>query len=144
MSQDVLLPAIGPDEAPFWEYTRKGELRIQQCSGCERLRFPPRPMCPDCHSTDSHWTLVSGRGTVWSYVVPHPPLLPQFMPLAPYHVLTVALDENPTIRLLGNLVEKAGDPINAIDPATIEIGMAVQVGFEAVNDEIHMPRWVRV
>ena len=142
MSDQHLLPAIGDDEAPFWEATRQGELRIQQCASCERLRFPPRPLCPWCHSAESQWALMSGKGTVYSYVVPHPPLLPQFHDLAPYNVILVTLDEDPTIRLVGNLVNEVGDPINAIDPNSIEIGAAVRVVFEAVTDETTMPRWV--
>jgi hypothetical protein len=143
MSSELLLPAIGENEAPFWEAAANAELRIQQCSGCQRLRFPPRTMCPQCQSVESHWALMSGHGTVYSYVVPHPPLLPQFSDLAPYNVILVSLDEDPTIRLIGNLVNRAGDPINAVDPSEIEVGQAVRVVFEQVGDEVHMPRWVR-
>jgi uncharacterized OB-fold protein len=85
---------------------------------------------------------MSGKGTLYSYVVPHPPLLPQFHDLAPYNVILVVLDEDPTIRLVGNLVNEAGDPINAVDPNSIEIGSAVQVVFDSVSEEIAMPRWV--
>ena len=142
MSANVLLPAIGNDEAPFFEAARSGELRIQKCSGCERLRHPPRPMCPWCRSTQSTWALMSGRGTIWSFVVPHPPLLPQFTDLAPYNVIVVSLDEDPKIRLLGNLVNAVGDSINAVDPSTIRIGDAVSVVFEPLSDEVSLPRWV--
>ena len=143
MSDEHLLPIIGENEAPFWQATRQRELRVQQCASCERLRFPPRPMCPWCRSTESQWALMSGRGTIYSYVVPYPPLLPQFHDLAPYAVILVTLDEDPTIRLVGNLVEQAGDPINEVDPDSVEIGTPVQVVYEPVNDEITMPRWVR-
>ena len=143
MSGDLLLPAVGENEAPFWQAATKGELRIQQCASCDRLRFPPRSMCPRCQSTESSWALMSGRGTIYSYVVPHPPLLPQFAELAPYNVILVSLEEDPTIRLIGNLVNRAGDKINAVDPSSVEVGQRVQVVFEKVNDEIHMPRWLR-
>lgn len=142
MNDNLLLPAMGRDETPFWEATAKGELRIQQCAGCERLRFPPRPMCPWCHSTESTWALMSGRGTIYSFVVPHPPLLAPFSELAPYNVLLVSLEEDPTIRLIGNLVNQPGDPINTVDPSTLEVGQPVQVVFEKIDDAIHMPRWV--
>jgi len=144
MSSEMLLPAVGENEAPFWEAAAKGELRIQQCAGCERLRFPPRPMCPRCQSTESTWALMSGGGTIYSFVVPHPPLLPQFNDLAPYNVILVTLDEDPTIRLIGNLVDQVGDKINAVDPSSIELDKPVQVVFEQINDDIHMPRWLRV
>jgi uncharacterized OB-fold protein len=79
---------------------------------------------------------------VWSFVVPHPPLLPAYAELAPYNVIVVALEEDPTIRMVGNLVEDAEGPINAIDPATLEIGEPVHVVFAQVED-VHLPRWVR-
>jgi uncharacterized protein len=104
--------------------------------------MPPRPMCPHCRSVESTWVATSGQGTVWSFVVPHPPLLPAYAELAPYNAIVVALDEDPAIRFVGNLVTSAEAPINEIDPATIEIGEAVQVVFAPV-EEVHLPRWVR-
>lgn len=139
---EPLLPTVDEDSAPFWEGARAGELRAQRCADCGRLRFPPRPMCPGCQSTGSAWIALSGRGAIWSFVVPHPPLLPQFSSLAPYNVVLVQLDEDPTLRLVGNLVPEAGAPINAIDPAGIEIGTRVRVVFEPVTDAIALPRWV--
>ena len=142
VSADVLLPQIDEDAAPFFEGARRGELRIQQCSETGRLIFPPRPFSPWAPATQPVWTTVSGRGTIWSYVVPHPPLLPQFGEIAPYNVILVALDEDPMIRLIGNLVTRAGGPINEVDSAEIEIGSAVRAVFERIDDAISLPRWV--
>ena len=142
MSEELLLPALNEETAPFWEGARNGELRVQQCAETGRLIFPPRPMSPWGPRSESTWTTVSGRGTIWSFVVPHPPLLPQFAKLAPYNVILVALDEDPTIRLVGNLVAREGGAINEVDPATIEIGAPVRVVFERLGDEISLPRWV--
>ena len=69
-------------------------------------------MCPRCQSTELEWIPMSGRATVWSFVVPHPPLLPAFAELAPYNVVVVALDEDPNLRLVGNLVASPGGAIN--------------------------------
>jgi uncharacterized OB-fold protein len=138
----TLLPAIDGVSEPFWEAARRGELVMQGCSSCGRLRFPPRPMCPHCQSTEVTWSPVSGRGTVWSFVVPHPPLLPDYAELAPYNVIVVALDEDPTLRLVGNLVTSAEGPINEVDPATIEIGSPVRVVFAKVSDDVSLPRWI--
>ena len=57
---------------------------------------------------------MSGRGTVWSFVVPHPPLLPAYQALAPYNVVVVTLEEDPTIRMVGNLVASPDGPIDEI------------------------------
>ncbi len=143
MSEGFLLPVVDDDGAPFWEGTGRGELRVQRCSGCGRFRFPPRPMCPWCRSTTSEWPEVSGRATVWSYVVSHPPLLPAYAEYAPYNAVVVALDEDPSIRLVGNLVAGPGEPINSVDPATIEIGEPVRVVFDRISEEFVLPRWIR-
>lgn len=127
---------------PFWDGTARGELLIQTCADCGQLRMPPRPMCPACRSIDVAWTTASGRGKIWSFVVAHPPLLPAYAEFAPYPVIVVELDEDPSIRLVGNLVESPDGPINAIDPATIRIGEPVQVVFAKIDD-VALPRWVR-
>jgi uncharacterized OB-fold protein len=142
LKSEPLLPVIAEENAPFWEGCRQGELRVQRCGETGRLVFPPRVMSPWAPHIPLGWTALSGRGTIWSFVVPHPPLLPQFGELAPYNVVLVALDEDPAVRLVGNLLAREGGAINEIDPADIEIGSAVRAVFEPVTEEIHMPRWV--
>jgi uncharacterized OB-fold protein len=99
-------------------------------------------MCPACQSLTSEWEAMSGRGAIWSFVVPHPPLLPAYAERAPYNAIIVSLEEDPSIRLVGNLVPATGAEINEIDPATIRIGERVRVVFQRVED-VHLPRWVR-
>jgi uncharacterized OB-fold protein len=84
---------------------------------------------------------MSGRATVWSFVVAHPPLLPAYAAVAPYNVVVVALDEDPTLRLVGNVVEDPGASLNSVDPTTLTIGMPVEVVFDAPVEGIAMPRW---
>ena len=78
---------------------------------------------------------------IWSYVVAHPPLLPAYEAMAPYNVIVVAVDEDPTIRFVGNLVETPDGSPGAIDTATIEIGAAVRVVFPPPVEDIVLPRW---
>jgi len=139
----LLLPPIGEENAPFWEGARRGELRVQRCVDTGRLIFPPRLRSPWGARREPGWVAVSGRGRVWSFVVPHPPLLPPFSDLAPYNVVLVALEEDPRVRLIGNLVPAAGASIAAIDPRSIVIGERVRVVFEPVTETVHLPRWVR-
>lgn len=145
--EGFLLPAGDEESAPFWEATRRGELRVQACASCGRLRQPPRPMCPACRSTERTWQKVPGTGTVWSFVVPHPPLLEPYSGLAPYNVVVVELDIETRIRFVGNLVDGADGPINGIDPATIRIGEPVEVVFRhferSDGSTEALPLWVR-
>ena len=99
-------------------------------------------MCPECRSIDSTWVPVSGEATIWSWVVAHPPLLPAYAELAPYPVLTVELTDHPGLRMVGNLVETPDGPINAVDPASIEVGQKVRVVFAKIEDAF-IPRWIR-
>ena len=131
-----------PTTAGFWEGTARGELLVQACGACGKWRMPPRPMCPHCRSTAVTWERTSGRGRVWSFIVPHPPLLPAFSEVAPYNAVVVELEEDPTIRFAGNLVASADGPINEIDPTTIAIGDPVEVVFHQIDD-VTLPRWTR-
>ena len=141
---DLLLPDLDdPTSGPFWAGTARGELLVQACRACHRWRMPPRPMCPSCRSLEVEWVETSGRATVWSYVVAHPPLLPAYAELAPYNVITVALDEDPMIRFVGNLVSGPDGSIGEIDPATITIGEPVEVVFAQIDD-VALPRWRRL
>ncbi len=136
-----LLPTPDEDSRPFWEGTAIGELRVQRCASCGRRRMPPRPMCPHCHSLDARWEATSGRGRIWSFVVAHPPLLAAYAELAPYNVIVVELDEEPTIRFTGNLVDTPDGALNQVDPHTLEIGMPVEVCFAPEIEGIVLPRW---
>jgi uncharacterized OB-fold protein len=143
MESGMLLPDLeGEDGAEFWAGTARGELLVQACGHCGAWRFPPRPMCPECRSLEIRWERASGKATVWSYVVAHPPLLPAYAELAPYNVIVVALDEDPKIRMVGNLLANPDGPINEIDLTSIRIGEAVRVVFQSVDD-VSLPRWVR-
>ncbi|MHC3469276.1 Zn-ribbon domain-containing OB-fold protein [Streptomyces sp. 7R007] len=133
----MLEPVPDSDGAPFWGYAAQGELRVQSCADCAEPRFPPRPCCPYCQSFASEWRPVSGRGRIWSYVVPHPPLLPDYAARAPYNVIVVELEEFPRIRLVGNLVREAGAPLDSLDPHTVRIGSRVQAVFADGR-----PQWV--
>ncbi|MER6114379.1 OB-fold domain-containing protein [Streptomyces sp. NPDC001743] len=140
----LLLPVVDEDGAPFWEYAARGELRVQACAApdCGRLRFPPRPCCPHCQSFASEWRVMSGRGHIWSYVLPHPPLLPAYAAQAPYNAVIVELADAPEIRLVGNVVSGAGAPLNSVDPARLRIGAAVKAVFCPVSPGVTLVRWL--
>jgi hypothetical protein len=146
-TEGFLVPLGDEETDGFWEGTAAGELRMEACGNCGRLRFPPRVMCPHCQSTSRGWRAVSGRGTIWSFVVAHPPLLPAYAPFAPFPVITVTLAEDPALRVVGNLLATADGAINEIDPATIVIGEPVEVVFSPRQRPdgtlVFLPNWVR-
>jgi uncharacterized OB-fold protein/acyl dehydratase len=125
----TLRPVMSHDTAFFWEGTAEGELRIQHCPSCGRLRHPPGPMCPSCGAEKQDWVLAGGRGTVFSYVVHHHPEVPGKQP--PFVVALVELDEG--VRMLGELID--------VDPAAVTIGMPVEVALTKIDDELTLPFW---
>lgn len=146
MTESMLLPEPDECSAPFFEWCARGELRIQQCAQCGARRMPPRPMCPACRSFDVEWVQMSGRGRVWSLAIPHPPLLPAYADQAPYNVCVIELDDDPAIRLVGNVVADANARLDSIDPHAIAIGSPVRVVFgDPVDDglgPVVLPRWI--
>lgn len=127
------LPVPDEDSRPFWEGCRRHQLLMQRCSACGVLRFHPRPMCSKCRSMVSEWVPVSGRGTIASRVVVHAPVLPAFQDRVPYAVVLVELDEDPGLRLVGNVLDAA--------PEQVRIGLPVRVAFEELTDEVTLPQW---
>ena len=114
------LPIINEDNAPYWEYCRKHELRMQKCEGCGHIRFPVSILCPKCHSMDAVWTKLSGRGKVFSYIVFRVPYIDSYKDDIPYTVVIVQLEEGP--RMESNLIVP--------DLEDIRIDMPVKVYFD--------------
>jgi uncharacterized OB-fold protein len=125
------LPCITPATQPFWDATRIGQLTVQRCGACGKLRYPPARICDECLSEAADWVPVSGRGTVWSFCEFHRPYFKGFEAELPYNVALVRLDEGP--RLYTNLV--------GIATADIRCGMRVAAVFEAVTDEVTLVKF---
>ena len=122
-----------PDyERGFWEGSRNGELRIQQCSDCGLFRHLPMPMCPQCSSLAYNWTGVSGRGFVYSYVIVRHPVHPAIAEKeqVPYNLCMIELVEQEGLRLCSNVLHVA--------PEDVQIDMPVQVAFFPVVDEAEL------
>ena len=119
-----LPPAISPDTEFFWNGLRDQKLLIQRCGDCGTLRNPPQPMCRKCRSLDWEAVEASGRGTVYSYVMPHQPKFPFFD--YPYIVALVELAEG--VRLVSNLCN--------IEPADVTVGMPVEVCFQTFDNDL--------
>ena len=107
-------PALPPksvadaDTQPFWDAAGGHRLVIQRCASCSKWIWQPKPLCPFCGDADPQWTEVSGAGSVKSWTVIHPPVLPAWADDVPFTVLLVELDEG--VRMVGRLVDAgAGD-----------------------------------
>jgi uncharacterized OB-fold protein len=120
-------PALTQDNSFFFDGARQGRLLIQRCASCGVLRHPPRPACAECRSFQWDTVEASGRGTVYSYVVVHPPQVPAFD--YPLPIAVVELAEG--TRLVADL--------QGVAPDAVTVGMPVVVDFVAVDDELTLP-----
>jgi uncharacterized OB-fold protein len=128
------LPRVTDLNRPFWEATRRHELRLPRCDACGRFRYPPGPVCPDCLSERSTWTRVSGRGRVTTWVVFHQKYFESFAADLPYHVVQVELEEGP--RLTANLVD--------VPNGELRVGLPVEAVFDDVTPDITLVRFRRL
>ncbi|MCY4037424.1 MAG: MaoC family dehydratase N-terminal domain-containing protein [bacterium] len=111
----------------FWQGSRVGELRIQQCANCGRLQHPPGIRCPACGSTDMGYAVASGRGTLYSHVVAHHPRVPSFD--YPLNIGLVELEEG--VRLVTNITD--------CDAAQLKVGMPLEAWHLQTHEDVSLP-----
>lgn len=124
-------PGITKLGRPHWEAARRGKLAIQHCKDCGKYIHYPSSLCENCLSENLEWSEVSGRGTVESFSTVYRAFSPEFRTDLPYTVALVRLDEG--ILLLTWLADVA--------PENVAFGMAVEVTFERISDEISLHRF---
>jgi uncharacterized OB-fold protein len=78
---------------PFWAAATEGRLLVQRCQHCGQANLYPRALCPKCWNDQLDWEEASGHGTLKSFSVVHKPGHPGWLPVAPYTVGLVVLDE---------------------------------------------------
>ncbi|WP_328392868.1 thiolase C-terminal domain-containing protein [Nocardia sp. NBC_00416] len=122
------LPLLSLDTEFFWTSGADGRLRVQECRACSALIHPPQPICRYCRARDLAPRIVSGAATLASFTINHRFALPGLPP--PYVVATVALDEDPRVRLTTNIVE--------CDPGELTLGMRLEVVFQQ-DDDVWLP-----
>lgn len=109
----------------FWAGAARGELRIPRCDACGRLCWYPREQCRYCKGEAFTWETMSGRGTLFSWVVVTHAFLPQFSELVPFVPALVALDEDPAVRIATQMVD--------CDPDTLDFELPVRATFRTIS-----------
>ena len=137
MAQQTPIPITPPLPQPesdfYWEKCKAHELWLRHCRACDNTYFYPRDICPECFSRDTDWVQSSGQGTLYAFTIVHRGPVPAFRDRIPYIAALVELEGG--ARMPTNLVDV--DP----DPANVKIGMAVQVTFDDLNDDISLPKF---
>jgi uncharacterized protein len=120
------LPKVDEVNRPFWEATRRGELHLQRCKDCRQVWYPATTNCPKCLSTNFEWSAMSGRGTVWSFIVYYHCWHKGFENDIPYNVAMIQLEEGPIV--ITNIINVQND--------SITVGMPVRVVFEHATEQV--------
>lgn len=125
------LPAPAPHVdglgAEFWEGVRAHELRVQFCEACDKFQWGPEWICHRCHSGQSLvYRTVDPRGRIYSWERVWYPVHPALQTGVPYLVVLVELPGAGDIRMVGNLLGDAEQPV--------VIGAEVTAVFEDHDD----------
>ena len=115
-----------PITQPFWDGVKNGELKYQQCDGCDAIVFYPCNLCTQCGSGDLTWKTSKGEGTVYTYSVIRQSRHPNFADLGAFSIAFIDLDEG--FRMMSSVVG-IDNPVE-----DIEIGMRVKVEFEEQDE----------
>src|SRR5260370_35066916 len=101
----------------YFRHCAAHDFRLQACTACGLVRYPPTTACPWCADPGARWTAVEGRGTVHSYTEVHHAIQPAFRDHVPYLVLLVDLDTQRGMpsaeearRVAANLARTAAGP----------------------------------
>jgi uncharacterized OB-fold protein len=123
----LIPPNPDPDSLPWWEGLDHGVLRAQRCNRCGTTFAPPTPTCPQCGTRDFAWTMLSGRGRIYSWVKVHIAMDPAFENDVPYSIAVVELEEGP--RVVGRLLEGEGVDGLAVEAEIYRVEGQALLGF---------------
>jgi uncharacterized protein len=132
----------------YFQHCGRHDFRLQKCTECGLLRYPPGTACPFCTCPDSEWASVEPRGAVYSYGEVHQAIQPAFREHTPYMVLLVELDtqrgvpsEHEGIRVIGNLVTPDGTLAPREMVQRVGIGSRMRMVFADAGEGISIPQW---
>lgn len=123
------VPKPTPETQPFWQGCAAGELRLQHCSDCNHVQFPPRKLCSGCFSQNVEWKAASGRGKVRTWSTVTAPGAPGFADEVPFLSVLVELAEGPTMLSV----------LRDCSAANVDFDLPVEVVFEQRTDDIFVP-----
>ena len=130
----LLRPYVDYDNKGFWDAIREHKLVFQKCSECGLIVHRPRPMCPQCLSTEREWAPSEGKGRIYTYVefVYQNASYPGIK--VPYMVGVAEMLEG--VRMISNVIDASAEEIY--------VGMPVEVVFKDVAEDLTLPMFRRI
>lgn len=129
---DRIMRSMRAIDAPYWDSARARQLRLQRCQDCGTWRFPPSTICAQCLSESYAWEPISGRGTIWSWIVMHQHYFPAGLQRdLPYNVIFVTLEEGP--QMISTLVD--------CDIDSAVCGAEVDIAYDECEPNLILPKF---
>src|SRR5262249_24296880 len=148
LGMPLAIDDLDHENLEYFSYCAKHDLRLQRCTSCKLMRYPPATACPWCTELKSEWVPVEGKGTVHSYTEVHHAIQPAFKAATPYLVLLVELvtqSGKPTkpegLPVTGNLTRPDGKFASREDVERVGIGTRVRMVFTDVAAGLALPQW---
>lgn len=105
------------------EFPQRYRLEAAKCSGCEKILYPPREVCPACHGNDFETVVMPREGKVVTFTVVRVPPA-GFTEQTPLPIALVELSNG--VKLMAQIGDVA-------DMDEIEVGMAVRLEFRRIS-----------
>lgn len=148
LGMNLSIDDLDRENREYFRYCAGHDFRLQACTACSLLRYPPTTACPWCSCPDVAWTPVEGRGTVYSYTEVQHAIQPAFRRHTPYLVLLVELDRqrgvpgaDEALRVIGNLVLPDGELAPPEVVRTVGVGTRVRIVYKDVAPGLALPQW---
>ncbi len=139
---------IDAENMEYFRHCANHEFRLQKCTQCNLLRYPPTTACPWCQAPGVEWTRVEGKGEVHSYGEVHHPIQPGLKDHVPYLFLLVELDtqrgkptEHEALRIVGNYCDANGKILSGEAIKKVGIGSRMRLVFTDVTPGIALPQF---
>jgi uncharacterized OB-fold protein len=134
LPQGLPIPEPTIDDAPFWEFCRRRELRFQRCGQCGAYRHPPKPFCSTCRSTELSWDLAPSTAELFTYTwlnaPSHPAITPEYLP---YNVAVFVF------RSMGNVILTTNIRTRKFED--LQIGRSYNLVWDEIENGIVIPRF---
>jgi uncharacterized OB-fold protein len=123
------IPIPAEIDRPYWDALREHRVVLSRCVSCGWYSQRRKVVCQECLGEDFEWTEVSGRGKIYSFTLLHQTWVAAFEDELPYVLVSVAIEEQPSLVLVTNLVGE-------YDFESLDIDLPVIADFEPRGTEV--------
>jgi len=109
-------PVPDSDSQAYWRATAVGRIELCRCVACGVWHHPPLEHCRSC-AAPTRFEAIAAGGAIRSFIVARHLVVPGYRSNQFYVIALVELDEQPGLRLVGQLV--------GTEPEAVEIGQRV-------------------